>query len=92
MIFYFKYSDKSFDNVAVRGGKHIFRPLTILPEALRTDNPFCALRSKKKMKSSILYLSSRLRAKRGSGLPKKEQRKWEKIERGEKTRVTTAEE
>ena len=79
MIFYFKYSDKSFDNVAVRGGKNIFRP-------------FCALRSKKKMKSSMLYLSSQLRAKRGSGLPKKEQRKWEKIERGEKTRVTTAEE
>ena len=27
MIFYFKNSDKSFDNVAVRGEERIFRPL-----------------------------------------------------------------
>ena len=36
--------------------------------------PFCVRRSKKKMKSLMWYLSSRLRAKRGSGLPKEEQR------------------
>ena len=49
--------------------------------------PFCVLRSKKKMKSLMWYLSRRLRAKRGSGLPKEEQRiKVEKDQRRRKSK------
>ena len=63
------FESESFGNGLLQCYRRLFGPMITTLTV-----PYCVLRSKKKMKSLMWYLSSRLRAKRGSGLPKEEQR------------------